>query len=373
MTSFFLYDNLSWPDVDALPRTTPLVLPLGVLASPEWLAERFDQPNKIGILPFMPYGWSNSCLKVSLTVLNGYIVNLLDSLHGDGFSNVYSLTPKGAPPIGNKYSIIMPGEHPKHPPVILPPDGDQEKVVIIPIGHTEQHAYHLPFSTDTVIIDSIAKSIMEKCPDQATVLPTIPYGVSTHRGAFKGTFNAGGRTFEDFFIEVIDTLVNRQFSRFYFLNGHGGNSSFLVNVVKYAGEKFPWIFCATSWLYLSGPKGMAALEKYRDSSLGGMGHACELETSLMLFLKPELVHMERVVDEINFITTPSYYMDWVEGGSLIANPPWEDDTKTGAYGAGSLATIEKGKIWFDIAVEEKIDHIKEIHQQYSLRSKKRKS
>ena len=88
-------------------------------------------------------------------ILNGYIANLLHSLHGDGFSKVYSLTPKGASPIGNKLSITMPGEHPKHPPIVLPPDGDQEKVVIIPIGHTEQHAYHLPFSTDTVIIESL--------------------------------------------------------------------------------------------------------------------------------------------------------------------------------------------------------------------------
>jgi creatinine amidohydrolase len=372
MTSFFLYENLTWPEVDALSRTTLIVLPLGVLYSPERLAEQFDQPEKIGILPSMPYGWSNSCLSVSHSVNHSYIKNLLNSLHADGFSRVYSLRPSGSPPFEDNRSFSMPGEKYNLQPTILPPDSDQDKVVIIPIGHTEQHAYHLPYSTDTVIIDSIAKSIAEKCPDLATMLPTMPYGVSTHRESFVGTFNAGGRTFEDFFIEVVDTLVKRQFTRFYFLNGHGGNSSFLVNVVKYVGEKYPWIFCATSWLYLSGPKGIAALEKYRDSSLGGMGHACELETSLMLYLKPEVVHMDRVVDETNFITTPSYYMDWVEGGALIANPPWEDDTKTGAYGAGSLGTAEKGRSWFEAAVEEKIDHIQEIHHQFTLRSKKRK-
>jgi creatinine amidohydrolase len=76
-----------------------------------------------------------------------------------------------------------------------------------------------------------------------------------------------------------------------------------------------------------------------------MGHACELETSLILHLRPELVHMEKVVDETDFVTTQSYYMDWVEGGSLIANPPWDDDSATGAYGAGSLATAQKGRLW----------------------------
>ena len=126
------------------------------------------------------------------------------------------------------------------------------------------------------------------------------------------------------------------------MNGHGGNSSHLVNVVKRAGEKYPYPFCATAFLYLSGSKGAAALEAKRESPIGGMGHACELETSLMLHLRPELVHLERAVDETDFISTPSYYMDWIEGGALVANPPWEDDTRTGAYGAGSLATAEKG-------------------------------
>ena len=42
---------------------------------------------------------------------------------------------------------------------------------------------------------------------------------------------------------------------------------------------------------------------------------------------------------------------------LIANPPWDDDTQTGAYGSGSLATAEKGKIWLEAAIAEKVSHI----------------
>lgn len=104
-----------------------------------------------------------------------------------------------------------------------------------------------------------------------------------------------------------------------------------------------------------------------------MGHACELETSFILHLKPSLVHMDRVVDETNFISTPSYYMDWVEGGSLVANPPWDDDTATGSYGAGSLATAEKGKLWLQAAIDEKVAHIKEIHLQQQLREERRQA
>jgi creatinine amidohydrolase len=155
------------------------------------------------------------------------------------------------------------------------------------------------------------------------------------------------------------------------MNGHGGNSSFLVNVVKYAGELHRRIFCATSWLYLSGPSGVEALTKYRRSSIGGMGHAGELETSLIMYLKPELLRADCIIDETDFVSTPSYYMDWVEGGTLIANPPWDDDTVTGPYGAGSLATVENGEIWLEAAVAEKLDHVREIHEQHNRREARR--
>ena len=242
---------------------------------------------------------------------------------------------------------------------------------MIPIGHTEQHGYHLPLSVDTIMIDAIAKGTVSKTPVRAFTLPVMPYGVSTHRSSFAATMNAGGRAFEDFWVAVIDILAARGFDRFYFMSGHGGNTSFLVNVVKYAGERHRRIFCATAYLHTSGSIGAAALEKYRTSPIGGMGHACELETSFMLHLRPDLCHMERVVDEMDFVATPNYYMDWIEGGSLVANPPWDDDSKTGAYGAGSHATAEKGKLWLEAAIKEKAAHVDEIHEQHERREKRR--
>jgi creatinine amidohydrolase len=224
-----------------------------------------------------------------------------------------------------------------------------------------------------LIIEAISHGIEAAAPEGATPLPVMPYGVSTHRQAFAGTLNAGGRAFEDFWIGVIDALANRGFDKFYMISGHGGNGSFLVNVVKYSGERHRRIFCATAWLYLSGPHGIAALEKYRRSSRGGMGHAGELETALILHLRPDLTHMERVVDETDFVTTPSYYMDWVEGGALTANPPWDDDTATGAYGAGSLATAENGRLWLEAAISEKVEHVAEIHEQHSRREARREN
>ena len=362
--TLFRFDDLTWPEISALPRPTPLVLPLGNLPDQATISTLLQTSQPVGLLPAIPFGWLGSGLDVQTNFFNAVVRSLISNLLEDGFNHVNVLVPTGADLDPDIPQIRFPGKS-----LLFPRFSEQnlEKVVILPIGHTEQHGYHAPLSTDTLIIEAIGRGTAQSVPQEALCLPVFPYGVSTHRRSFPGTLNVGGRTFEDFWLAVVDTLVAQGFTRFYLMSGHGGNSSFLVNVVKYAGEKYPQIFCATSFLYLSGPKGVAALEARRQSPLGGMGHACELETSLILHLRPELVHLERAVDETDFISTPSYYMDWIEGGALTANPPWDDDTRTGAYGAGSLGTAEKGKYWLEVAIEEKVGHVSEIHEQYRRR------
>ncbi|MBI3166118.1 MAG: creatininase family protein [Chloroflexi bacterium] len=385
MTDFFHYENLTWPEVAKLPRDIPLVLPLGssfdtstsLSASSEKVAAQLGNPLRLGVLPSFPFGWRGSGLAVPEPLLSAYIGNLLDSLHDDGFTRIYALMPRESGfdirDSGDRIRESLEGlQAPSlDSQVSIPPDTERGKVILIPIGHTEQHGFHLPLSVDTIIIDSIAQGTANKVPEQAYTLPVMPYGVSTHRSSFAGTMNAGGRAFEDFWLGVIDVLAARGFDRFYFMSGHGGNMSFLVNIVKYAGERHRRIFCATAFLHTAGKIGSAALDKYRTSPIGGMGHACELETSFMLHLRPDLCHMERVVDETDFVSTPDYYMDWIEGGSLIANPPWDDDSQTGAYGAGSHATAEKGRLWLEAAIAEKVGHVAEIHEQHRRREERR--
>lgn len=371
MTGHFFFENLTWPEVAALDRDTPLVLPLGERYPRGKVESALSSPEKIGWLPAVPYGWHGSGLEVPAEILSTCLKNLLNCLVEDGFKRVFLLAgPEMQIPFeGAALSI----EREKGPAEIklANKEKEKEKVVLIPIGHTEQHALHLPLNVDTVCIEAVMKGTATSAPLQTICLPVFPYGVSTHRSSFAGTFNMGGRAFEDFFLAIIAELNKKGFKKIYLNSGHGGNVSFLVNVAKYAGERHPDGFCATTWLYLNSPEGASSLEAHRQSAIGGMGHACELETSLMLYLRPELVHMERAVDETDFITSPSYYMDWNEGGALVANPPWTDDTRTGAYGAPTLASAEKGKIWLQAAIREKAAQVDEIIFQQSQRELKR--
>jgi creatinine amidohydrolase len=372
MSHIIQYDELTWPEVATLPRGIPMVLPLGQGFLEKDLASRLKSPQQIVMLPSIPFGWGSSELPVEPSLFATLLDNLARCLREDGFTHLFLLSPlqEKLAAFGNPLLL----DYQPAKTTLLPLFKNvemQQKVVLIPIGHTEQHGFHLPLSTDTVCIDAIASGTESTSKDHAFRLPVFPYGVSTHRREFPGTLDCGGRVFEDFWLKILDVLVQQGSRMIFMISGHGGNVSFLSNVVKYAGDRHPDCFCATTWLYLSGPKGVRSLNRHRQSGIGGMGHACELETSLLLHLRPDLVHMDRVVDETEFISTPSYFQDWVEGGALIANPPWSDDTETGAYGAGSLGTVEKGKIWLHDAIEEKVDQVNEIIEQHQRRTAKR--
>jgi creatinine amidohydrolase len=368
MPTIIHYKDLTWPEVAALPRDLPLVLPLGEGYDPERIAAALGAGD-LCMLPALPYGWAGSAVDVGEGLLRRVVEGLFSGPQEERFSRLV-VVHQGEEDLslpGVRHLRVEPSF--PQPPVQI--EAGLERVILIPSGHTEQHGYHLPMDTDTVIIGAIAEGVVRAIPDRAESLPVLPYGVSTHRSAFAGTFNMGGRVYEDLMLAVLDDLVGRGADRFYLISGHGGNVSFLVTVVKYAGERHPNIFAATTWLHTSGRVAAPILEQHRRSARGGMGHAGELETAYMLHLCPARCHMDRVVDETDFITTPGYYMDWIEGGELAANPPWSDDTQTGSYGAGSLATAENGRIWLEAAVAEKIVHVEEIHEQQDRRLARR--
>ncbi len=368
MSNIIHYDELTWPEVVDLPRDIPFVLPLGDGYSLDEIQNAIET-HRLCLLPALPYGWEGSAAPVTSEMLKRVVNAIFVGLKDQGFSQFYVVHSESETLSTNDIQQINLARDMSSDP--KPLEASPQRVILIPCGHTEQHGYHLPLSTDTVIIGAIANGTVEAIPDEAETLPTLPYGVSMYHESFAGTLNLGGRVFEDFLLEVIDGLVARGTDRFYLMSGHGGNGSFLHNVVKYAGDRHHHIFAATTFLHTSGHLGAPALEQFRKSPIGGMGHACELETAYLLHLRPELCKMERVVDEPNFISSPNYYMDWIEGGALILSAMWEDDTLTGAYGSGSVATAENGERWLKVAIEEKVAHVREIHEQAQRRIARR--
>jgi creatinine amidohydrolase len=364
MTDIIRYENLTFPEVDALPRDIPIVIPLGELTEVDLIkhvqrqSRSASAPDRVCVFPSVPFGFEGSALVIDHKLFKRVIDSLVASIEEDGFTNVMLVKVRSS-----RLSADLSYQQADSSAAIARDD----RVALIATGHTEQHAFHLPLNTDTLIIDSIARGVEARMPDTIFRLPTFPYGVSMHRRQYPGTVTIDPRAWEDFWVEIVGLLHERGLRMAYLINGHGGNHSFLVNVTKFCGERWPDMFVATSFLHTTG----AELQQYRTSQIGGMGHAGELETSYILHLRPDLVHMDRAVDEVDFTATPNYYMDWIEGGALIANPPWTDDTTTGAYGAATQATAEKGRLWLEAAIEEKVGHVQEIIEQQRQREERR--
>ena len=100
-------------------------------------------------------------------------------------------------------------------------------------------------------------------------------------------------------------------------------------------------------------------KEIRESDFGGTSHACEFETSLYLALKPELVQMEKAVDERSPMSS-SFRFDLLSGGiagSASANlmPYWSALTASGVMGDATLATREKGEKFLEAAIQGLVD------------------
>src|SRR5437867_4451694 len=102
------------------------------------------------------------------------------------------------------------------------------KIVIIPVGSTEQHGMHLPVKTDVFIADQIARYAAEKVSEEegvkVTVAPAIPFGTSAEHWKFPATISLKPETQLQLLKEICFSLVRSGFDKIVILNGHGGNT-----------------------------------------------------------------------------------------------------------------------------------------------------
>lgn len=189
------------------------------------------------------------------------------------------------------------------------PDVERGGLVLLPIGSTEQHGPHLPFTTDTVIATAVARGLAEipTLGDQArrdpvgrpsaaspgassariraVVAPALAYGSSGEHQGFAGTMSMGGEALHFVLIELVRSLSTWA-GRIVIVNGHGGNVPTLVSAVPQLvaeGHPVGWLPCAVS----TEAAELAAdvVGPVRDA------HAGRFETSLMLHLQPEAVRL----------------------------------------------------------------------------------
>jgi creatinine amidohydrolase len=234
----------------------------------------------------------------------------------------------------------------------------EDRVCLIPAGTLEDHGPHLPIDTDTRIASEICRRAAEEIPDEVVLLPPVIHGHTPHHMDFPGAITIGWETFVHYCTDIGTSLAHHGFKRIFFLNGHGSNIPLIDMAVRSIALQHPDVLAAGAF-YLTSPESAKVIEQVRDSEIGGMGHACELETSIYLYLDPDAVFMEKAVDENSFPEGPNAWMDWSDG-PLKLMPWWNALSHTGVHGDPTKATAQKGKALLAQAVRECVSFVKEL-------------
>ncbi len=235
----------------------------------------------------------------------------------------------------------------------------EDRVAVIPIATLEDHGPHLPIDTDVKLIESICAAACARVPEKTVLLPMVTHGYSPHHADFPGSINIRWNVFVEYLLDITRSLVGHGFRRFILANGHGSNGPLVNMAARLTIVEHPETI-ACDYFYLLTPRGKAAIESVRESEFpGGMAHACELETSMYLHLDPSLVKMELAEKDIGFPESDYFYYDWFDGpGSMMEY--WSTLSRTGTMGDPTLATAEKGKVFFEAAVDELLMVIDEM-------------
>lgn len=231
--------------------------------------------------------------------------------------------------------------------------------VIVPVGSIEQHGPHLPVSVDTTCVYEVARHAAQAVTEfPVLVAPPLWWGISPHHMAFSGTITLSTDTFIAVVTDICRSIASHGFRRILILNGHGGNGAAVSVIAQRLSESQPtlWVAAATYFAMIA-----EDLNTIGESDFGGMSHACEMETSLMLALRPDLVHMDRAEDDMRGPWTSFFGWDMRTGGTVYYPYDMKRDTNQGVIGAPTLATLDKGQLILTAAATKVANFLREYH------------
>ncbi len=235
---------------------------------------------------------------------------------------------------------------------------DRNTPVILNIAAIEQHGPHLPLDTDALIGRHFTDRIDAELGDQVLILPQLPVCCSRHHMAFAGTLTVRHETFLAYITDLLGSVAAHGFRNIVIFNSHGGNLAIGQVVLESFGNDHPEVelFMLTWWKIAA-----EELTKIQETEFGGVGHACEFETSLVQMIAPELVEIDVAVDQL-----PVHDFHWAAADLLHAGRAAHHrnmhqlSAGTGVSGCPSRASPGKGQAISDAVTRAAVSMLRDI-------------
>lgn len=219
---------------------------------------------------------------------------------------------------------------------------DDDALVVIPVGSTEQHGEHLPVNCDAFIAGSYARRAAALATERGInvlVTPTLPFGFSLHHLAFGGTISLRSQTLYAVLRDMMESLISGGVKRILFVNAHGGNNpaiAMAVNDVKRDNPETVLAFCHAAAF---------GREAGKDIFPGTKGscHACEFETSAYLAFNEAAVRKDCIKSEVPAPRVPGEGLGGVTKEGAAMPFTMDQRTQCGVIGDATKASREKGE------------------------------
>ncbi|WOJ90085.1 creatininase family protein [Methylocapsa polymorpha] len=231
-------------------------------------------------------------------------------------------------------------------------------IAVLPVAAVEQHGPHLPLGVDAFIMEGYIGRVVARLPAELPVLflPVQTCGCSIEHADFPGALSLSAQTTIRAWTELGECVHRAGCRKLVLLNSHGGNSAILSIIAHDLRARLGMFVVMASWSRFGAPDGLFSAEELAHGI-----HAGDVETSLMLSFRPDLVRIEKSDDFVSASVAMENEFNWLRAGRPTGFG-WmsQDLSASGAMGNAAAADARKGEACADYGATAFIELLQDV-------------